>query len=272
MDKPIYFSVCRYIPDLLRGESINVGIVTHIPEDRYIKFHKTRNLARIRHFDDEIEMEVMKAILESLEYQFNNDRASELDGLENEQFLKNELSFFVNQIQFDDIKVLSNENDSPEDNISDLIDMYLYYDKKKSNRINSNRVLSLASKMVRYNGLSDNFERRPHIKNNFEQDTFDFSLNVNNTKMYIKALSFDYKKTNMFFKEIKGFLYDIDNLKNCIDSNITVVINNTEITKEYEQVAYKILKEKVNVMTLEEFSHFIKDEIPLSKEQLNFFN
>ncbi|MDY0394918.1 DUF3037 domain-containing protein [Virgibacillus halophilus] len=92
MDKPIYFAVCSYIPDILRGESINVGILVHVPDNKFVQFYKTKNLSRIRSFDDEVELDVLKALLESIAYQFNNNRASELEGIDNQGFLKKRIS------------------------------------------------------------------------------------------------------------------------------------------------------------------------------------
>lgn len=270
-DKPIYFSVCRYIPDILRGESINVGIVVHIPEHRFIKFYKTKNLSRVRSFDDEVEMEVIKALLESLEYQFNYNRASELKGLNRDDFLKNELVYFINQVQFSEIRVLNSDINLFEENIKDLIDMYLYYDKKKSERIDRNRVRSLASKIVSQSYLKNSIDRNPKLKNNFNQQAFDFSLDFGNQKEYIRAISFDYKNTNKFFNEIKSFLYDVSYFKNNLDVNIKVVINNTDKSEMYEQVAYDTLKNEVDIFTLEEFDKFVRGD-NYKDEQLNFFD
>ncbi|MYL45073.1 DUF3037 domain-containing protein [Virgibacillus halodenitrificans] len=272
MNKPIYFAVCRYIPDILRGESINVGILVHIPDNKSIKFYKTKNLSRIRNFDDEVELDVLKALLESIDFQFNNNRASELNGLNSKNFLENELVYFVNQIQFSEIRVLNSDTSSLQTHVNDLIDMYLYYDKKKSDRITANRVKSLASKMVSASYLKDKINRNPDIKNNFNQRPFDFTIDIDGNKVLFKAISFDYKSRNKFYNEIKSFLYDIEYATNSYNNDIKVIINNTDRNEDYERIAYDLLRKKVDVFTLEEFDKYIFNNTVIQNKQLEFFN
>lgn len=125
IDKPIFFAVCRYIPDILRGESINAGIIIHIPEDEWVNFYSTKNISRIRSFDDEVEVSVLKAVLDSLSYQFNPNRTSDLEGINSQKFLEQELVYFVNQIQFSEIRVLNSNEQNLEKDINNIIDMYL---------------------------------------------------------------------------------------------------------------------------------------------------
>jgi hypothetical protein len=257
--KIIHYSVCRYVPDILRDEFINVGVLTHVPEEEWCHFYRTKNLTRIKNFDDEVELDVISVLLESLEYQFNSNIFSspEHEGIGNHDFLSKEISNFVNQIQFSEIRTLTSE-DLQED-IQDLCDMYLYYDKKKSERINKDRVRRLVSKMFSTSRLRSFVDRTPDLFNNFKQRPFDFSIKVNNHETYIKALSFDYKQSNKFYNEIKAFLYDLEYFRNMNINDIKVVINNTEFEKDFEKLALKILKEKTDVYTLSEFSEYINE-------------
>ncbi|MFD2210255.1 DUF3037 domain-containing protein [Virgibacillus halophilus] len=272
MDKPIYFAVCSYIPDILRGESINVGILVHVPDNKFVQFYKTKNLSRIRSFDDEVELDVLKALLESIAYQFNNNRASELEGIDNQGFLKKELVYFINQIQFSEVRALNSDNSSLQSHINDLIDMYLYYDKKKSERISPDRVRSLASKMVRSSYLKNKINRHPDIKNNFNQSPIDFTIEINGNKILFKAISFDYKAKNKFYNEIKSLLYDLSYIKKQTNNEIKVIINNTNRDKDYEKLAYNLLRKEVDVFTLEEFDKFIFNSSMDQNQQLELFN
>lgn len=272
MDKPIYFTVCRYIPDILRGESINVGVLVHVPDNKSIEFYKTRNLSRIRNFDDEVEIDVLKALLESIDYQFNNNRSSEFQGIDKKDFLEKELVYFINQIQFSEVRVLNSDNGSLKEHIDDLIDMYLYYDKKKTDRISADRVRSLASKMVSSSYLKNKIDRKPSVKNNLNQKPFDFSLELNGKTTFFKAISFDYKRTNKFFNEIKSLMYDLSYIKDVNNVDIKVIINNTDRNEEYEKIAYNLLREQVDVFTLEEFDKFIYSNSTNGNEQLSFLN
>lgn len=264
--KIIHYSVCRYVPDILRDEFINVGVLVHIPDEKSCHFYKTKNLARIRNFDDEVELDVISALLESLEYQFNTStiHVPDLYGIEEHDFLKKETSYFVNQLQFSDIRTLTSEN--PHEDVKDLCDMYLYYDKKKSERITKERVRRLVSKMFMNSMLKSRVERNPSPMNNFQQKPFDFVIKLNDRETLIKTLSFDYKQSNKLFNEIKSFLYDIQYFKDHDITDIKVVINNTQFDREFEQLAIEQLKKYIDVYTIEEFSLYIdKMELELLK-------
>ncbi|MEI2390543.1 DUF3037 domain-containing protein, partial [Priestia megaterium] len=178
--KVIYYTVCRYVPDILREEFINVRILTHIPQDSWCKFHKTKNLKRIRSFDDEVELDVISVLLESLEYQFNPNSISDADlmRIDKEDFLKNEIKFYVNQLQFSTIKTIFSDAESIHDDINDLCDIYLYYDKQKSDRMNTDRVRCLVSKMFTHSAFKTNVKRKPAAQNIFNQQPFDFSVEI----------------------------------------------------------------------------------------------
>lgn len=273
IDKPIFFSVCRYIPDILRGESINVGIVVHVPEDKWAKFYATKNISRIRSFDDEVETNVLRAILNSLSYQFDTDRTPDLAGINDKKFLEKELVYYINQIQFSEIRVLnSNEHNLTKD-IDDLIDMYLYYDKKSSDRIDSNRVRSLASKIVSQSYLKNYIDRNPEVKNRLNQCPFDFSINISGETSLFKALSFDYKRHNTFYNEVKSLMFDLNYFKKEKQfKNIKVIINNTEVKEEHERLAYNLISEVADVYTLEQFDKYIHTEEQKNERQLSFFS
>lgn len=258
--KVVNFAVCRYVPDILRDEFINVGVLVHVPYDKFVHFYKTKNYRRIKSFDDEVELDVIKALLESLEYQFNTTTvySPELHNTGQNDFLENEIAFFVNQLQFSNIRTFTSE--SLIEDIEDLCDTYLYYDKKKSERIGAEKVKRLVSKMFTSSKINSMVYRNPEYRNIFQQQPFDFCVKVNNNDTLIKAISFDYKNKNKFYKEIKSLLYDVQYFRDMDIQDIKLVINNTEMTNEYEKSAYKILNEFADVYTLEQFSKFIDEK------------
>jgi Protein of unknown function (DUF3037) len=265
--KVIHYAVCKYVPDILRAEFINVGVLAHIPEDGWSEFHKTKNLKRIKSFDDEVELDVVSVLLESLEYQFNANSLSDVDNtayIHKDYFIEEETKYYVNQIQFSEVKTLASYN--VQEDLNDLYDMYLYYDKPKSDRINTDRVRRLVSKMFTNSAFKSSINRRPSTQNLFKQYPFDFSINLKGEETLIKVFSFDYKKFNHLFSEVKSFLYDVNHFKRMDINNIKVVINNTDFDKEFEQIALSHLKEELEVYTLQEFAEYInKAEAELTK-------
>ncbi|MGN7402712.1 DUF3037 domain-containing protein [Cytobacillus praedii] len=270
--KTIFYSICKYVPDIIRGEFINVGVLTYIPEMGMSKFQKTKNLARVTAFDDELELDVLKALLESLEIQFNNPSLPKKIADPSPEYLQSELVYFVNQLQFSEIKALNST--SVEEDTRDLYDMYLYYDQKKSNRISAERVKRLVSKLFTANEFK-NVNRHPNEQNIFRQRPFDFSVNLNGSNELIKALTFDYKNYNKLYNEIKSFLFDLNYFKDLGIDNVKVVINNTDINNEFEKLAFNLLSKEVEVLTVQQFADYLNKSEKLKKretnEQLSFY-
>ncbi len=276
MSNTLFYSVCRYVPNFLRNESVIVGIVIHIPDQSRSIFKKTRNLSRIKAFDDEVELDIVKAVLNNMEIQLsytskNVDREPLLS-VRKDSFLKDHLVFYVNQFQFDDIKVLNSSDVSLD--IQDLCDMYLYYDKKKSERMSPSRVKSLSAKIFKQYDIKNILEKNPEYQNNFHQKPFDFKLNRSNKDpIYFKAFTFDYKKSTNLINEVKSVLYDINKAKQLGLEQITIVINNTDLDNNIEKQIYdELMKENVKVLTLAELNDFINSEINHGYEQLSLLN
>jgi len=269
MSELIYFSICRYVPSVLRGEKVNIGFAYHIPSLCKIGFKKTKNTKRIKSFDDELELDMIHAIFESLKYDFGEGSLMDIEEFEDidlsyEGLLNNRIKSYVNQIQFSEVKVF-NADVNVDESLKEIADLFLYFDKKKSERIDQKKVMTLATKIVsssRYKNSINRSNKNNKIKE-FYEVPYDFSFDINGQKKYIKALSFDYKQVNRFYKEIKAYLYDLEYaVKNDnIDlENIQIVINDTDFEKEFEKVISEKLPRNLELKTLEEFSSILNAE------------
>lgn len=270
MKNLIYFSICRYVPSIFRGESVNIGIAYHIPSLQMMDFIATRNIRRLKSFDDEVEIEMINAIFESLKYEFGESTLeySEIDyeeyealDLTNEKLLEEMIQGYVNQIQFSEVKVFEAKEDISE-SIKDLFDMILYYDKKKSERISQDRVRALAARIVSGSSYKNSMYKVSKSKGFFDIP-YDFTYEKNGVEKYIKAFSFDYKQPWRFYKEVKAYLFDLDHaLKEGMIkdlSNVKIVINNTELEQEHEKEIAEQLPKEIELVTLSKFSNLLVD-------------
>ncbi|MBX0315493.1 DUF3037 domain-containing protein [Planococcus glaciei] len=263
MSEMIYFSICRYVPSVLRGEKVNIGFAYHIPSLNKIGFKRTKNIKRIKSFDDELEMDMIHAIFESLDYDFGEGSLIDYEEFENinlsdENLLNDRIKSYVNQIQFSQVKVFSAEA-GIEQSLKDIADLFLYYDKKKNERINQDKVRALATKMVN-NSMYKNSITKFNKRNDFYEVPYDFSFNINGQEKFVKAFSFDYTQVNRFYKEIKAYLYDLDHAVKNNDINlnsIQIVINDTNLEKDFEKTISKELPEEIDMKTLDEFSSIL---------------
>lgn len=263
MKNTIFFAVCRYVPSLLRGETLNIGFVYHVPTLEKLGFYESRNTRRLRSFDDELDIDTINMIFESLRYDFNDSPDIYENGdlemnLSNHLVLKHKLYNYVNQVQFGEISVMEFE-DTLNSVLTDIADMYLYYDKPKNSRINHERVKSLAKKIIKASDLNSTLTLVSN-EDPFYNKPYDFKIWIDDKPIYVKGFSFDYLQQSRFYKEIKSYLYDLQHAIKSEGLNVSevkIVINNTTLEKEHEKVIQNILPENLEYLTLEKFSSFV---------------
>ena len=66
MKKVMKYSVLRYSPTVISGEQINLGIIFDAPEDNYREFRCTKKFNRLTSFDDEIDINIVKALMKNI--------------------------------------------------------------------------------------------------------------------------------------------------------------------------------------------------------------
>lgn len=274
MKKTIFFAICRYVPSLLRGESLNIGFVYHIPTLENLGFYESKNIKRLRSFDDELDSDTINMIFESLKYDFNSSPDIYLnDDLElpltDSNLLKHKLYNYVNQIQFGEISVMEFDyvnQESVNNTLQDIADIYLYFDKPKSKRMSHERVKALARKIVKASDYADTLSNATNDNAVFYTQPYDFKIRLNDKPLYIKGFSFDYSQYKSFYKEMKSYLYDLNHAvyENGLEiDEVKIVINNTNLEKEHEKVITEILPDELEYYTLERFSSFLTE----NKEQ-----
>lgn len=265
MTNIIYFVICRYVPSVLRGEKVNIGFVYHVPSLEQMDFIASKNIRRLKSFDDELEVDVINAIFESLKFEFGSDSLEQYEyedealDLSNPYLLNDKTSGYVNQIQFSEVNVFESQ-ETLEKAIKDITDMILYFDKKKNERINQDRVRALAAKIVNSSSYKDTLTRFQRT-NEFFGLPYDFKFNLNGKDKFIKAFSFEYKQTSAFFKEIKAYLYDLEHFvkEGLVSfSDVKIVINNTDLEAEHERIITRQLPKDLELITLEKFSSLIR--------------
>lgn len=199
MEKVIKYSVLRYVPELHREEFINIGLVFHSPADEYIDIKFTTNFSRVKTFDDEVDLEFLKLVLEGMKDDFSSSTISgpnekELSDL---NFLEKSTAFYVNQLQFSSIMTMISPD--IESDFVDLFKTYVYFDAKKNSRINNDKVKSLLSRVFSSNQKHFNYKKDVSINIDSEDINMDFVIPVKSTesneKVVLNSLSFDYSKS-----------------------------------------------------------------------------
>lgn len=272
MNSKLYFSILKYIPSIVRMESINVGIAVHSPVQHYSKFFKTKNLNRVKAFDDEYNKDFFKMVMESLEYELNYGKLSnesvldlrfendetQFSDISQETFLEDHTSYLVNEFRFTSPQYIETNEKEIEEDIENLKNMYLYYDKPKDKRISRDIVKRLLGKKIRTYKLSS-VQKDPIYKDNLGMEIkYDYKINHNTL---LRAMTFDYKRVNDLEKELKVLLYDLTEVAYNDIANIFLVKNDginekgyIDIYKNFIKQIDKVNKEKQSKISLLSYS------------------
>lgn len=235
----IKYSVLRYTPNLVRAENIIVGVAIHVPEFKLAKFYKIKNYKRVSTFDDEYDKDYFAMVMESLEYEFTFDA----ECLDNNPLLLNRISdadflmlrtqSFANEFRFDSVNIVDSEENDLENDINDIVSLYLYYDNKRQDRITPQRAKSLLSKQVKAAGLK---KAKANIKGAFNSDgVFDFEVGGIPTRI----ITFDYHRESSLESYLKGIVFDIQTAVK--ESNIKKV-NVVTVREERYHTDFELLK------------------------------
>jgi len=93
-----YYSVIHYLPSLVRGESVNIGVVLQCIEEQTVRCRVLGDLGKIRRVDPQADAGVIGSILVDLETRLNVS-CSEKAGLLNPRFLHQVAEEYANHVQ-----------------------------------------------------------------------------------------------------------------------------------------------------------------------------
>ena len=98
MYKHLKYSVLRYSPNPITGERINLGILFSDDEINFKEFVPTKDFVRLQNFDDELDIEAVKALLDGIK----SDIADETRRFDIKEYTK----YYVNSFAFDTVNTV----------------------------------------------------------------------------------------------------------------------------------------------------------------------
>ncbi|HHQ0808533.1 TPA: DUF3037 domain-containing protein, partial [Listeria monocytogenes] len=230
------YAVLQYMPDPIRREAINVGIVFHCPSRKWSEFCPIKNKSRLRSFDDEYDKEYIDMMFNSFDYEFNSQNIDEyperFNRIENDNFLMENIKFYVNEFRFLPVESIQTKDSDFWNDIRDVERTFLYYDKPKAERITSKEVRELLRKNLANHNIKNQIKNLD-VKCDFgSKKVFDFMYEKN----VFKAISFDKERSGQLANELKIVYYDILNNKEKLNSyKINLIVDNSIIlNKESE--------------------------------------
>lgn len=269
MNFNILYTVLKYIPSPIRMESIIVGLAVHIPAKSFSHFYKIKNTRRVAAFDDEYNKDFFNMIMESLSYDLDyqenehpeilfDNKKERFKDIEDADFLEERTAYLANDFQFSPIESLQTNDKDLKDDLEDLQKMYLYYDRPKPQRITKTEVKRLLKKQINSYHLS-NLVMSPKVYDEFGgTNLFDYEIN---NEIYVKAISFDYKRLNQLSSELKSIIYDLNTIQ--VSKVILTRNENLEVLPKEQLSAFKTFKNKL--YELEKSKNLNIHLVPLSE-------
>lgn len=252
------YAILRYVPDEYREEFINIGLTMHNLTDCSIKTKLTTNYSRVKSFDDEIDLEFLKVILEGIEEQFSISTVSgpSLKILSNDDFLEESTRYYVNQLQFNEIRNIYSED--VDKDFDDLFKTYVYFEHKKKHRITNEEVKRLMKRVFQNKGFEKKLDRNPVLyTNNNEEITLDYGIFEKDKNYYLKAFSLDYDKKKTAATNAKTWVYNIERLMKTSNSEFKFVLNNTDLKDKKTKLIFDILSEVSEPIFLDQLDDFV---------------
>ena len=188
--------------------------------------------------------------------------------IKSEFFLESRTSYLANMFIFSPVNAITTDKNSIEEDIENIKDTYLYYDKPKDKRITNSVMQQLLSKQINSYNLK-NVIKKPSISDLFGKDIFDFKVN----NILLKALSFEGKKDKTMTNNLKAILFDLNELKCSPDFSKVCLVRNeiplanidAENTETEDVITYKTFENfNSKLLTINSKKDYEISMIPLS--------
>ena len=240
MEKILKYSVLRYSPSTVAGEKINLGIIFYDVVSGYREFKYLKKFNRLSTFDDEIDLSMVKKLLQSIE----DDVSGNLFSLkfDIEEYTK----YFVSDFSFDKPKLI--QYDDLNDMIERLHKTYFRFEYDKAHRPSKaedreiiKKIISSAGKTIKGDGYV--------IGACNEKIKYDIVTD----DLCIKIFDFDDKNLNKLINSAKTWAWNaMYNKRN----NVMIIYRYNEELSKYNdefEIIMKIFKEsQIRIYDIEE--------------------
>lgn len=196
MRKQLRYSVLRYSPSKIAGEKINLGIIFADKENDKREFRHTTKFRRIAGFDDELNMETLKNLLNGIKTDVEPSSPSDA------QFdLDSYIQFFINDFNFDEPKSIY--YDDWDETVEKINRIYFRFDYEKSKRPSKKDEFRFLSDLI--SARTDELKWNRKMEGAFNESVT-YDLVVGGYK--IKMLDFDNKDLTKLVNTAKAWAFN----------------------------------------------------------------
>ena len=134
MSNTLQYSVLRYSPSIVSGESINLGVL--VTSEGYAEFFHTNRFSRIHEFDDTLDIETVRILLGSISDEVKGDLTTVNTPFDISKFIR----YYCKEYCFS--PVICVPYDDLEKKVEDIRRIYLQFDYEKSQRPTNKEALA----------------------------------------------------------------------------------------------------------------------------------
>lgn len=243
MKKIQYTSLCHY-PSLVSSDCMTIAILFYIEDDNRIIFKNIKNWKRLKSFNDELDIDLIKLQLEGIEEELTEFSK------ENDFVLSKYTKFYINEVKFQPIIDVEVEN--TDEFIKECTRQYLIGDLDKNKRPTVGEQVKFIKNYLK----KCNYDYSGNIEGYF-QEKIDFDFQVDN--YLFKSFIFEGKNENRLIKSVKEWAYDAYKLQD--KYNIIFITDIEESSGEYTKVMKILKEESKDVISSDDIFDYILSKI-----------
>jgi len=194
-------AVIKLIPDYIRDEKLNIGLVYHSPTDGFLRIKFTKKLHRVKSFHDEMDMDFYRMYTQNIIDEFTPSIFNKID-LFDEKLIEKLSYNYVNTFYFSirSISILEDMNA----HFEDLFNTLVYYDEKIKNRPSTYKRNRLIAETY-YNDEEFSLTYSEKISGRFkEKINFDFKIN----NVFVRIFEFNDSNLIQMIDQVKVWVYN----------------------------------------------------------------
>ena len=247
MSKTLFYSVLRYSPSIVSGESINLGVL--VTSGDYVEFFHTNRFSRIHEFDDSLNIETVKILLDSISDEVKGDLITLDKHFDIYKFIR----YYCKEYCFS--PVISVPFDNLKKKVEEIRRIYLQFDYEKNQRPTNKEALAFLKTILASQGQQ--VLSNKNAMGGFQESVrFDMIFGNYGIKFFRFGSSSELKRT---MNDIKAWAW------NCEHSALVtpVIVYSTDIVPEDTdgyamlQTILKILRSATeNVLAIDETAEY----------------
>lgn len=239
----VEYASLKYYNNVISDECLYIGMLFNNLTTGKRDFRYISNFKRFQIFDDEADVNFVKAYLTGIQQQVEENIFNYNTNFKIADFTK----IYVNEFRFSDVKVIEVEND--EDYVENLTKMYLKFDFKKSRRLSKVEEKKYIKKILSSSNVAFS---APKISGTYEENVkFDYIIG----DVAIKIFSFKEKDALKLIPTAKQWSFSAEELKD----RYKVVFLYDDIAEDSQnlKIVIQILKKHADVFQIQDGLDYI---------------